>query len=144
MKKCLFALFTESLTRINANKRSLKNEPKIMTFTKTIERLKLLHELISEEKTNTPEMFARKLCMSRASLYLLINDLKKKKLPISYSRKKKSFVYTKNINLKIDFALEIFDDKHELTKIYGGFAQLYLPSKYLNGRNFIFASYLQI
>ena len=115
-----------------------------MTFTKTIERLQLLHELITEERTDTPEMLAEKLGISRASLYLLIDDLKKNNLPITYSRKKKSFIYTKKVNMKLDFALEIIENEHDLMKINGGFVACMLPSKHMNGRNFIFAPYLQI
>lgn len=32
-----------------------------MTFTKTIERLQLLHDLISQNKTGTPEQLANRL-----------------------------------------------------------------------------------
>jgi len=78
-----------------------------------IKRLQLLHELISEQKTNTPEVLAARLDISRASLYQLIDDLKKNNLPITYSRKKRSFIYTKTVN--------------------------FLPSMYINGRNFTFA-----
>lgn len=115
-----------------------------MTFTKTIKRLQLLHELITEEKTNTPEILAEKLCISRASLYVLIDDLKKNNLPITYSRKKRSFIYTKKVNLKLDFKLEIIENEHDLSKINGGFMAYTFPSNYINGRSFIFAPYLQI
>lgn len=115
-----------------------------MTFTKTIKRLQLLHELILEENTNTPDVLAEKLSISRASLYLLIDDLKKNNLPISYSRKKKSFIYTKKVKLKLDFVLEVIENEQELSKIKGGFVSHMLPSNYINGRSFIFVPYLQI
>jgi len=115
-----------------------------MTFTRTIKLLQLLHELISEERTDTPERLAKKLSISRASLYLLLDDLKKNNLPITYSRKKKSFIYTKKVNMKLDFELEIIESEHDLSKIDGGFVAYKLPSKHMNGRSFIFAPYLQI
>lgn len=116
-----------------------------MSIFKKIEQLKLLHKLIYEENTNTPEMLARKLSMSRANLYILIQDLKKNKLPISYSRRKKSFVYTKIVNINIEFSIEIIDEcDDDLTNINGGFYLNALPSNYLIGRSYIFASYLQI
>ena len=109
-----------------------------------IKRLQLIHELIAEQKTNTPKMLAQRLCISRASLYLLIDDLKKNNLPIIYSRKKKSFIYTKKVNFTLDFTLEILEDEQDLSKINGGYAHFVLPSNYINGRSFIFAPYLQI
>ena len=109
-----------------------------------IKRLQLMHELINEQKTNTPEILAERLCISRASLYQLIDDLKKNNLPITYSRKKKSFIYTKNVYFKLDFALEITENEQDLSNINGGFVVYSLPSIYINGRNFIFAPYLQI
>ena len=115
-----------------------------MTFTKKIKQLKLLHELISEEKTGTPIAFAKYLCISRAALYLLIYDLKQKELPIIYSRKKKSFIYTKKVNLKHDLSFEIIKNEHDLSNINGGFVAHMLPSNYMDGRSFIFVPYLQI
>jgi len=104
-----------------------------------IKRLQLLHELIVEQKTNTPDVLAARLNISRASLYQLIDDLKKSNLPIVYSRKKKSFIYTKEVNLKLDYKLEIIDNEQDLININGGCARFVLPSTYINGRSFIFA-----
>lgn len=104
-----------------------------------IKRLQLLHELISEQKTNTPEVLAARLSISRASLYQLIDDLKKNNLPITYSRRKKSFIYTKTVNLRLDYTLEIIEDKQELNNINGGYSRFFIPSTYINGRSFIFA-----
>ena len=77
-------------------------------------------------------------------MYVLIDDLKKNNLPITYSRKKKSFIYTKKVNLKLDFAFEIIENEQDLGNINGGCLSFSLPSNYMNGRSFIFASYLQI
>jgi hypothetical protein len=109
-----------------------------------IKRLQLLHELITEQKTNTPEVLAARLDISRASLYQLIDDLKRNNLPITYSRKRKSFIYTKTVNLKLDYTLEIIEDEQDLTNINRGEMHFFLPSSYMNRRNFIFAPYLQI
>lgn len=105
-----------------------------------IKRLQLLHELIVDQKTNTPDMLAARLNISRASLYQLIDDLKKSDLPIVYSRKKKSFIYTKEVNLKLDYKLEIIESEQDLININGGYARFVLPSTYINGRSFIFAT----
>jgi len=113
-----------------------------MTFTETIKRLQLLHELITEEKTDAPEILAEKLSISRASLYLLIDDLKKNNLPITYSRKKKSFIYTKKVNLKLDFTLEIIESEHDLSNINGGTWLFGLPSKYVNGKGVIYLRHI--
>jgi hypothetical protein len=105
-----------------------------------IKRLQLIHKLIAEEKTNVPDVLAARLNISRASLYQLIDDLKKSNLPIVYSRKKKSFIYTKTVNLELDYKLEIIENEQDLININGGYARFVLPSKYINGRSFIFAT----
>jgi len=55
-----------------------------------------------------------------------------------------SFIYTKKVNLKLDFAFEIIENEQDLGNINGGFLSFSLPFNYMNGRSFIFAPYLQI
>lgn len=109
-----------------------------MSLTNAIERFKLIHKLITEEKTNTPDLFAERLGISRAFLYQIIDELKQKKVPIVYSRKKKSFIYTKTVILKSDLELEIIEDDEDLKSINGGEIFSDLATKHVNGKSFIF------
>lgn len=109
-----------------------------MSLTNAIERFKLIHKLIIEEKTNTPDLFAERLGISRAFLYQIIDELKEKKIPIVYSRKKKSFIYTKTVILKLEFIYEILDDDEDLKNINGGEIYSDLATKYVNGKSLIF------
>ncbi len=109
-----------------------------MSLTNNIERFRLIHELIAEEKTNTPGQFAKRLGISRAFLYQIIDTLKEKKIPIVYSRKKKSFIYTKTVILKLEFVYEILDDDEELKKINGGEICSVLATKNINRKSLIF------
>jgi len=109
-----------------------------MSLTNAIERFKLIHKLITEEKTNTPVLFAERLGISRAFLYKIIDELKQKKVPIVYSRKKKSFIYTKTVILKSDLELEILEDDEDLKNNNGGEIYSDLAIKHINGKSFIF------
>lgn len=113
-----------------------------MSLTNTIERFKMIHKLITEEKTNTPVLFAERLGISRAFLYQIIDELKQKKVPIVYSRKKKSFIYTKTVILRTDLELEIIEDDEDLKNINGGEIFSDLATKYVNGKSLIFMNEL--
>lgn len=109
-----------------------------MDISKTIERFQLIHKLITDEKTNTPDLFAERLGISRAFLYQIIDELKQKNLPIVYSRKKKSFIYTKTVNLKFEFVFEILENDEDLKNTNGGEIYSDLTTKYVNGKSLIF------
>ncbi|KQC29817.1 hypothetical protein AAY42_07930 [Flagellimonas eckloniae] len=67
-----------------------------MVLRKYINRIEQLDQLIRLESTGNPEECAKKLNISKRSLYSLIDELKKDfKCPIIYSRHKRSYIYTK-------------------------------------------------
>ncbi|GAA3650303.1 hypothetical protein [Flavivirga jejuensis] len=67
-----------------------------MALRKYINRVEQLDQLIRLESTGTPEECAKKLNISKRSLYVLIDELKTDfKCPIAYSRSKRSYIYTK-------------------------------------------------
>lgn len=91
-----------------------------MTIFKTIEKLSQLHYLVKNERTGNPEYLAKRLGISRSSLYNMIDELKSHNAPIEYSRSKESFFYTKWFELELKCTLRLIDDEGELKKIIGG------------------------
>ncbi len=77
----------------------------------TMYRLQLMHKLISARRTGTPAEFAKLLGIKRRMLYDIIDELKARELPISYSRSHKSFFYTSPVNFHLDYKIEILDDQ---------------------------------
>ncbi|MDD3077939.1 MAG: HTH domain-containing protein [Paludibacter sp.] len=57
--------------------------------------LQRLHELVLLEKTGTPQQLAKRLGISRATLYVMIDQLKSIDMEIVYSRKTQTFCYKK-------------------------------------------------
>jgi predicted DNA-binding transcriptional regulator YafY len=113
-----------------------------MTFTKTIERLQLLHELISQNKTGTPEQLANRLGVSRSYLYVMIDELRLLNLHISYSRKNKSFYYEKVVD--VEFVLKIRTlNEDDLININAGSCISFFPTSILDGTSLSLHSYLR-
>jgi len=104
-----------------------------MNIFNTIERINRLHVLIKTGRTGNPETLAKRLGISRASLYNLLEELKSVKAPITYSRTLESFLYTKGFNLELKYTVEI-ENNEELTKINGGEYSFFLPYNFLDGR----------
>ncbi len=113
-----------------------------MNLSQTIERLQLLHLLISQKKTGTPEQLARRLGISRSYLYIMIEDLKTLNVYVSYSRKSKSFYYEKEVN--IEFILKVHTlSNNDLININAGNCNFFLPSSILDGTKLSLSSYLR-
>lgn len=91
-----------------------------MTIFKTIERINLLHKLISDKRTGDPSTLSKRLGVSRTTLYSILEDLKSYGAPIAYSRVFNSFYYTKGFELNIRFTIQVIDDDLELKKINAG------------------------
>lgn len=90
-----------------------------MNILKNIERIQMLHKLIKEEKTGTPDSLSRRLDISRASLYNLLEELKSIDAPILYSRQKETFYYATPFDLDIYFRIQHLKPI-DLKKINGG------------------------
>jgi predicted transcriptional regulator len=90
-----------------------------MNFEKLAERINKAHQLILEEKTGTPNEFAKKLKICRSQLYNLIDNLKEFDAPIKYSKKINSFHYTKSFDLELKYSLKIIQED-EKKEIFGG------------------------
>jgi hypothetical protein len=66
----------------------------LMQFEKYAERMNYFHELVSKGSTGTPKQFATKLGISERMLYRYIEVIKQTHRPISFCRRKKSYVYS--------------------------------------------------
>jgi Predicted transcriptional regulator len=69
----------------------------IMKAFEVIERLELVHKLISEKRTGTPDELATRLGIKRRALYDLVNEMKSRGAPVLYSRSAKTFYYERPV-----------------------------------------------
>jgi predicted DNA-binding transcriptional regulator YafY len=58
-----------------------------------LDRISMMHKLVSRQVTGTPDEFARQLGVSRTSLYEMIDELRSRGAPIVYSKSAKTFLY---------------------------------------------------
>ncbi len=70
-----------------------------MKLLEYIERINLMHKLIKEQRTGNPSKFAKKLGISTARLYQLIEELKIMQAPICYSKKDTTYYYSYNYEI---------------------------------------------
>ncbi|MDR3651386.1 MAG: HTH domain-containing protein [Paludibacter sp.] len=70
-----------------------------MNFIKNMNRVEKLHELILQQKTGNPKELSQRLGISRATLYVLIDELNALNLQVAYSRKYETFYYEWRKNL---------------------------------------------
>ncbi|MDD4971352.1 MAG: hypothetical protein PHT07_18130 [Paludibacter sp.] len=106
-----------------------------MNFLQNVNRIERLHTLILQKKTGNPKELAERLGISRASLYILIDEFNSLNLPVSYSRKLETFYYEREVKLTLSFKVELIDNPDELIKINGGSSNYIFPSKSLDGVN---------
>lgn len=76
-----------------------------------LERLKKIHNLIKIAQTGSPVEFASKLGIKKSQLYCILDDLKLKGFPIKYSRILKSYVYSTDCDLEIEYSIKLVTDK---------------------------------
>jgi len=111
-----------------------------MNFSHTIERLQLLHSLISQKRTGSPEELAQRLGVSRSCLYNMIEKLKSFQLPVIYSRKMGSFYYKQDVEFELNMKINIIEEEESM-KINGGNLTYFLPSRFLDRRKLSLHSY---
>jgi|HubBroStandDraft_5_1064220.scaffolds.fasta_scaffold844003_1 predicted DNA-binding transcriptional regulator YafY len=71
-----------------------------------LDRINLLHKLLSQEKTGTPKQLAKKIRISESRLYVILQDLKLDRVPIKYDRKRKTYYYYEPFKMHASFVLE--------------------------------------
>ena len=81
-----------------------------MKLFEQIERLRLIHKLIDNEKTGCPDYFARRLGVSKRQLYNIIDDLRLSGAPIRYDSSINSYRYEQDFILKIDIKMQLLTE----------------------------------
>lgn len=70
-----------------------------------IDKMQIFCKLIEHQHTGSPKEFAKKLGISRSSLYDLIDNARSRGLNIKYSRSIQSFYFKEAIDIDIRFSL---------------------------------------
>ena len=86
-----------------------------------IDRIKIIHKLVKESKTGSPENLAKRLSISTSRLYVIIDELKMMGAPNEYSRQLRTYFYLQpfEVNIKADFILL---NQQEKLNINAGFS----------------------
>ncbi len=86
------------------------------------EKLQLLHRLIQDERTGSPQTLANRLNISRATLYNIIDELKSMGVNISYSKSACTFFYKTPVRIDINFQIKSVEEisANEAGKMGGG------------------------
>jgi len=113
-----------------------------MNIIQTFERVEKLHLLIANKRTGKPDELARRLGISRATLYNMIEELKSYNLPISYSKMQQSFYYEKDVKLSCTFSIQLIENQKDLIQINGGSYISPISSESTYGINLIAYSHL--
>jgi len=88
-----------------------------MNIDKYFERIERIDQLIRLKATGSPKEFAKKLGISKSSLYEYLNYLKDKGGPIEFDKEVNTYYYTH----RIKFTLKYSDiDKKQMEEIKGG------------------------
>lgn len=74
-----------------------------MSILKLKNRIELFDYLVRNTLTGTPTQFARKLGMSKTSLYLFIEELAAMNIPVVYNKERKNYEYCKKGKLVFGF-----------------------------------------
>ena len=75
------------------------------------ERIIKTNKLIKEQKTGTPEIFAKRLNIGKRQLYNILENFKIIGASIKYSRKKESFYYEENFDLQINYSVKVLKNE---------------------------------
>jgi predicted DNA-binding transcriptional regulator YafY len=84
-----------------------------------LDRISMMHKLVSRQITGTPEEFAGHLGVSRTSLYELIDELRSRGAPIAYSKSAKTFFYRQPYDISVTCLLRPLTVKEEKESVGG-------------------------
>ena len=98
-----------------------------MKTIKQLERLQKIHQYIKVSNTGSPNEFANKLNISESQLYNILEDLKIKGFPISYSRKSKSYIYIDDCELEVIYSVQLLTCKEKIKIAGGSIKNLFTP-----------------
>lgn len=98
-----------------------------MTVHKYINRLKMIDQLIRQQRTGNPKMLAGQLHISESHVYNCIEELKDLGLPIMYCRARQTYYYNNPVRLNIDMSI-VNLTTNEVMEVDGGKHSSFYPS----------------
>ena len=90
-----------------------------MKLLEYIDRINLLHKLLDDKKTGTLDELAQRMHLSKSRMCRVIEDLKLKGAPITYSRELKSYKYSYKYEMRIQIEFKKLSDE-ESTNLNAG------------------------
>ena len=78
-----------------------------------------MHRMLTRQRTGTPTEFAGQLGVSRTTLYEMIDELKSRGAPISYSKSSCTFFYTEPFEINVSCSMRPLSH-HEEKQLTGG------------------------
>ena len=85
-----------------------------------LERLKRMNRLIKEERTGSPQEFAKRLGVSKSHLYRCIEEVRELGAPIRFCRTRQTYFYKNEFELKVSYSVQLISEQMT-KKIAGGY-----------------------
>jgi len=101
----------------------------IIEKNRMIERV---HHLIKRRATGTPEELAKRLNLSKATVFRIVDTMKEMGAPITYNSILCHYEYSKNVDYVFGFRIINELSDYDKTKITGGFYFNYLSPVSIN------------
>ncbi len=70
-----------------------------------LDRISQMHRMLTRQRTGTPTEFAGQLGVSRTTLYEMIDELKSRGAPISYSKSSCTFFYAEPFEINVSCSM---------------------------------------
>lgn len=74
-----------------------------------LDRINRMHRMLIRQHTGTPSEFASHLGVSRSTLYEMIDELKSRGAPISYSKSSCTFFYAEPFEINVTCSMRVLD-----------------------------------
>ncbi len=84
-----------------------------------LDRISRMHRMLIRQRTGTPSEFASQLGVSRTTLYEMIDELKSRGAPISYSKASYTFFYTEPFEINVSCSMRPLS-QYEEKQLTGG------------------------
>jgi predicted DNA-binding transcriptional regulator YafY len=84
-----------------------------------LDRINRMHRMVVRQKTGTPSEFAYQLGVSRTTLYEMIDELRSRGAPITYSKSQKTFYYSEPYEVTITCSMRSLTHLEE-KQLFGG------------------------
>ncbi len=97
-----------------------------------LDRINKMHRMLIRERTGTPSEFAYQLGVSRTTLYEMIDELKSRGAPISYSKSDCTFYYTEPFEINVNCTLRSLTKTEEKELAGGNFYNTVLFFRTMN------------